>query len=64
MKKYRIVNDRYCGFEVQKKFLWLFWIEAEGKMSRDCNTFNSLDEAKEWIKVLKKREKTKTLYSE
>lgn len=61
MNKYRVVSDKYCGFEVQKRFLWIFWIQTEGISSNSVNTFSTLDEAKQWIKKLKER-KIKTVY--
>jgi hypothetical protein len=69
MNKYRIVTDEYAGFEVQKRFLWIFWKQAEGISSNHVNTFGDLDEAKQWIEELKKRkqkkiEKRKVIYFE
>jgi hypothetical protein len=64
MAKYRIVKDTYLGFEVQKRFLWIFWFETGGKTSSICNTFSSLNEAKEWIEYLKKDKKPIIVYNE
>jgi phosphoribosylamine-glycine ligase len=69
MNKYRIVTDEYAGFEVQKRFLWIFWLQTEGISSNNVNTFSDLDEAKQWIEELKKRkqkkiEKGKVIYVE
>ena len=64
MPKYRIVKDNYLGFEVQKRFLWIFWFETRGKISSISNTFSSLNEAKEWIEYLKKDEKLFVVYTE
>ena len=54
MVKYRVVKDNYSGFEVQQRFLWIFWKQSEGRNFMTSNTFSTLDEAKEWIKELKK----------
>ena len=64
MAKYRIVKDNYLGFEVQKKFLGIFWFETRGKNTLISNTFSSLNEAKEWIEYLKKAEKSFVVYTE
>lgn len=64
MAKYRVVKDTFLGFEVQKRFLWIFWFETRGKISSISNTFSTLNEAKEWIKELKKGKQTKVFYSE
>lgn len=41
-KKYRIVRDKYAGYEVQFRFWWLpfIWFEAYG-----CNTHFTLESA-------------------
>jgi DNA primase catalytic subunit len=46
---YRIVNDSYGGYEVQVKrwFFPFFWFEKVKYIN--CNTFSSVEEAKEWI---------------
>lgn len=46
--RYRVVRDRYCGFEVQKR-LWFFpfWIQSP------VNTHFSLESALEFVDVLK-----------
>ena len=64
MTKYRVVRDNYSGFEVQKRYLWIFWFETRGRYSSISNTFSTLDEAKEWIEELKKGKQIKVLYSE
>jgi len=43
--KWRIVHDRYLGYEVQyKRWWWPFWIQHGG-----CNSFLSLDRAKAYL---------------
>ena len=46
---YRIVNDSYLGYEVQVKrwYFPFFWFEKIKNIN--CNTFSSIDEAKDWI---------------
>lgn len=53
--KYRIVTDAYAGYEVQVwRLWWPFWIEvAEGVFM--CNTWVSIDDAKEFIYNLKSK---------
>lgn len=44
-KKYRIVTDSYCGYEVQYKYPWFpFWLQVAG-----CNTHASVEEAEQWL---------------
>lgn len=44
-KKYRIVTDHYCGYEVQYKSTWFpFWLQVGG-----CNTHTSVEKAEEWL---------------
>lgn len=39
--KYRVVRDRYCGYEAQvKRWWWPFWKELDG-----INTWRSLEQA-------------------
>lgn len=49
MTEYRIVKDRYLGYEVQARRLWFpFWVQC-----RDCgptNTHSSLSEAEEFAR--------------
>lgn len=44
--KYRIVTDKYAGFEVQIKYGWLpfLWFQCNG-----TNTHVSIEKAKEYI---------------
>jgi hypothetical protein len=47
---YRIITDKYCGYEVQirKRFLfWGWWSECIKQIN--CNTFSTIDDAKKWI---------------
>jgi len=49
-KKYRIVKDTYCGFEVQVKYCFLpFWLQCSS-----TNSHVSLMCAKEFIAIRKK----------
>jgi len=59
-KKYRIVTDRYCGYEVQIKRWWLpFWYQAEG-----VNTHGSIEAAERWAeRYAKQRSLVKELGS-
>jgi len=46
--KYRIVTDRYAGFEVQVRYWWFpVWIQSP------INTHPSLEDAKQFINKLK-----------
>lgn len=48
---YRIVSDRFAGFEVQKRkrlLFWSYWVQR-GHIFPGINTFSSLEEAKRWI---------------
>jgi hypothetical protein len=58
MAKYRIVTDQYAGFEVQRRFLFIFWFEVS------TNTFRTIEEAKEHIEKLKNPFKIKVVYTE
>ena len=47
---FRIVEDEYCGYEVQVKRWWFpFWIEKSQYGWVNANTFTSLDTAINWI---------------
>lgn len=47
-KKYRVVRDNYCGYEVQTWRAWFpFWIQGK------VNTHSSLEQAKKYINKLK-----------
>ena len=51
-KKYRIVTDNYCGYEVQIWRWWFpFWVQVWE--SGHINTHRSIEEAKEFIDKLK-----------
>lgn len=55
MAKYRIVRDSYCGFEVQKRSsFWPFWYQVSRTGGYGCNTFSTLERAKEAIEVMKR----------
>ncbi|MDY0251185.1 MAG: hypothetical protein RBR45_14215 [Pseudomonas sp.] len=44
-RRYRIITDRFLGFEVQYTYWWFpFWIELDW-----TNTHNTISEAKEYI---------------
>lgn len=58
MAKYRIVTDQYSGFEVQKRFLFIFWFEVE------TNTFDTIEKAIKFIEYCKNPFKTKIVYTE
>lgn len=49
--KYRIVSDRYLGFEVQVKYVFFpFWIEcASDGIFNPTNTHISIESANEFI---------------
>jgi len=55
--KYRIVTDNYCGFEVQKRFLFLFWKQVTG-IAVGINTFHSIEECEKFIMSLENSKKT------
>jgi hypothetical protein len=45
--RYRIVTDKYLGYEVQvKKWYWPFWVQCNL-----VNTHNTLERAKEYLKI-------------
>lgn len=48
--KYRIVTDRYLGYEAQVRKWWLPWWIQLGY----CNTFSSVEEAKKYINTYKR----------
>lgn len=48
---YRIVTDKYSGYEVQLRRRFLFWSTWE---QVGINTHRTIDEAKEFIKSLPK----------
>ena len=44
IKKYRIVTDRYLGYEVQVKYIFFpFWFQS------GINTFASIEKAEQYI---------------
>jgi hypothetical protein len=46
MAEYRIVRDRYCGYEVQVRRWWFpIWV-----MAGFCNTFSSVEQAEEYAR--------------
>lgn len=55
--KYRIVTDRFAGYEIQIKYWFfpLFWFEIAGPISPMCNTFGSIESAKAYIEKRKKK---------
>jgi hypothetical protein len=54
MAKYRIVRDSYSGYEIQKRpAFWPFWYQVSRTGGYGCNTFSSLERAKEAIEVMK-----------
>ena len=56
-KKYRIVTDKYAGYEVQvKTWYWPFWVEL------GINTFTSIEHARAFIR--KMRFKSEVVWSE
>lgn len=50
MKEYRIVSDRYRGYEVQTRSRW--WVFASPWEERDTNTHSSLVEAQRYVDSL------------
>lgn len=47
MTEYRIVRDRYAGFEVQsRRWWWPFWVQGR------TNTHSSVENAEEHAKYL------------
>ncbi len=58
MRKYRIVTDKYLGFEVQERIWYSFsWVQSSGSDSNFSNTHGTLEKAKEHIKYLKEKRK-------
>lgn len=56
-KKYRIVTDKYAGYEVQvKAWYWPFWVEL------GINTFTTIEQARAFIR--KMRFKSEVVWSE
>lgn len=49
MTKYRIVTDKYCGFEVQERILFFFW-----RQIGFTNTHRTLKLAKDYLNKYKK----------
>lgn len=47
--QYRIVTDKYCGYECQETFLFVFWREI------GCNTHNSINDAVTFIEKRSKK---------
>jgi radical SAM superfamily enzyme len=58
MAKYRIVTDQYSGYEVQKRYLFIFWFQPI------TNTFDTIEKAKLYIEKLKNPFKSKVIYIE
>jgi hypothetical protein len=58
MAKYRIVTDQYLGYEVQQRFLFIFWMQPY------TNTFDTIEKAKKYIEKLKNPFKSKVVYDE
>jgi hypothetical protein len=50
-KRYRIVTDRYLGYEVQVKHWWWPWW-----VCHDFNTNRTIEEAKELVDRLKAKD--------
>ena len=46
MARFRIVTDEFAGFEVQIKHFW-FWFQKSKSIG--CNTFKTIERAKDWI---------------
>ncbi len=65
MKKYRIVRDRFLGYEVQKRLWFLpIWYQVSHELFH-INTFKSIEEAEEFIKkVANENHIVKYLYIE
>lgn len=58
--RYRIVSDKYAGYEVQIKYWFLpFWIQADF-----TNTFRNIDRAKEFMEKHKRGTNRIIYYSE
>ena len=59
---YRIIDDDYSGYEVQKWRWWFpFWVQ---KNKYGCiNTFSQIEDAKQWIKDGCPKEKLQKLHS-
>jgi hypothetical protein len=52
-KRYRIITDAYCGFELQSKSSWWpFWTMCSSPNSQFCNTFRTIEAAEAWAHVL------------
>jgi len=56
-KKYRIVKDRYCGFEVQRRFMFFLWFQIRNKYGLPTNTNISIERAEKLIEFDIKRRK-------
>ena len=44
--RYRIVRDRYCGYEVQQKLWWCPWWHQP-----ECNTRSTVEGAEQWLRL-------------
>lgn len=57
-KQYRIVRDKFRGYEVQKRYFLLpIWFQIRDKELRPINTNGSIEEAKKLVEWDKKRTK-------
>ena len=53
-RQYRIVTDKYAGFEVQKRVWYFpFWLQIGGIMCGTTNTSYTIEEAEELIELNK-----------
>ena len=50
--QYRIVTDKFCGFEVQKR-LWYypFWFQIQNEKRDSINTYRTIEEAEKLIEI-------------
>jgi hypothetical protein len=51
MAEFRIVRDRFCGYEVQiRRWWWPFWVQAGW-----VNSHTSIEKAEEWARGYSQR---------
>lgn len=57
-KRYRIVTDKYLGFECQERYLFSW------RQLCEVNSFSTLDKAENFIKEYKKEYKNKNSFKQ
>lgn len=59
--RYRIVTDKYLGYEVQtKKWFWINWVECWGN-GDISNTYRSIEEAEQFVEDRQTKSKSKVV---